>query len=355
MSDELLRVEDLVKIFPVTRGAVIRRTVGLARAVDGVSFSLPRGQTLGLVGESGCGKSTIARCVLRLIEPTSGRIYLDGTDVLALGPRELRRLRRRMQIVFQDPHGSLNPRMTVEDLIAEPLHWHRLVTDRRAAARRVAELLELVGLSPEHARRYPHKFSGGQRQRIGIARALATKPELLVLDEPVSALDVSIQAQILNLLVDLQSQLGLSYLFIAHDLSLVRHICQQVVVMYLGKVAESGDRDALFEAPQHPYTQALLSAVPLPDPRKERARRRIALPGEVPGSIDPPSGCRFHTRCFKAQPVCSEQQPPLEVVARATQRAACFFAEPQAVLMPAPRAIDEGNARERPPTGSERR
>jgi oligopeptide transport system ATP-binding protein len=332
VSEELLRVEGIVKVYPVTRGAIFRRRIGYARAVDGVSFSVGRGETLGIVGESGCGKSTLARCILRLIEPTSGRTIFDGEDLSALSRTRLRALRRKMQIVFQDPYGSLNPRMTIGQLLAEPVTFHQLAATRRDVAQRVSTLLELVGLAPEHASRYPHEFSGGQRQRVGIARALASDPELLLLDEPVSALDVSIQAQILNLLEDLQAQLGLSYVFIAHDLSLVRHLAQRVVVMYLGKVVECGWRDDIFEAPQHPYTQALLSAVPLPDPSKERLRKRIPLPGTVPSSTDPPPGCRFHTRCFKAQAECSEKTPPLEEVAPRNHCAACFFAEPRRVL-----------------------
>lgn len=334
MSDELLRVENLVKFYPVTRGAILRRAVGVARAVEGVSFTLRRGETLGLVGESGCGKSTVARCILRLIEPTSGRILFEGEDLTSCDRKDLRRLRRKMQMVFQDPYGSLNPRFTVADLVAEPLLFHKLTSSEADTSRRVAELLELVGLAPEHATRYPHEFSGGQRQRIGIARALASEPKVLILDEPVSALDVSIRAQILNLLESLQRELGLSYLLIAHDLSLIRHVSHRVVVMYLGKVVEIADRQRLFEAPQHPYTQALLSAVPLPDPRQERARRRIPLPGEVPSSIDPPAACSFHTRCFKAEQVCTQKEPPLAPVDDDTgaHRAACFFAEPMKVV-----------------------
>jgi peptide/nickel transport system ATP-binding protein len=329
VNAELLRVEDLVKHFPVTRGAILRRTVGVVHAVDRVSFSLAEGETLGLVGESGSGKSTVARCILRLVEPTSGRIVFRGQDVSSVSQKTLRALRRNMQIVFQDPYGSLNPRMTVQDLVAEPLRFHGLADGRRATRQRVGEVLELVGLSAELARRYPHAFSGGQRQRIAIARALACQPKLLVLDEPVSALDVSIRGQILNLLEDLQAELGLSYLFIAHDLSLVRHIADRVCVMYLGKVVETADRDDLFEAAQHPYTQALLSAVPVPDPVKERSRGRLPMRGEIPSPLEPPPACRYHTRCFKAQAVCSEHEPPLEVVAPRAHRAACFFAEPR--------------------------
>jgi oligopeptide transport system ATP-binding protein len=318
MTAELLRVEDLVKVFPVTRGAILRRTAGLVRAVDGVSFSIHQGETLGLVGESGSGKTTVARCLLRLVEPTSGRITFGGEDLGSCDRRELRKFRRQIQIVFQDPYGSLNPRMSVFDLIAEPLRFHGLAPGREALRERVGELLELVGLAAEHARRYPHAFSGGQRQRIAIARALATHPKLVILDEPVSALDVSIRAQILNLLTDLQTELGLSYLFIAHDLSLVRHISDRVCVMYLGKIVETANRDVLFEAPQHPYTQALLSAVPVPDPRKERSRRRLPVRGDVPSALEPP-------------PVCSEHEPQLEPVGADGHRAACFFAEPRSV------------------------
>ena len=326
MPAELLRVDGLVKRFPVIRGAILRRTHGAVHAVDGVSFSIRDGETLGLVGESGCGKSTVARCVLRLIEPDAGAITFGGEDVLAASGARLRRLRREMQIVFQDPYGSLNPRMSVEEILTEPLAFHGLARGRQAERRRVADLLDLVGLAPEHAQRYPHAFSGGQRQRIGIARALACEPKLLVLDEPVSALDVSIQGQILNLLQDLQAELGLSYLFIAHDLSLVRHLSDRVAVMYLGTIVETADREELFDAAQHPYTQALISAVPLPDPRKERTRRRLPVTGGIPSGIEPPSGCRFHTRCFKARSVCAEEEPMLEPVGNG-HTAACFFAE----------------------------
>jgi oligopeptide/dipeptide ABC transporter ATP-binding protein len=332
VTNPLLQVEDLVKVFPVTRGAILRRAVGLVRAVDGVSFAIREGETLGLVGESGSGKTTVARCVLRLVEPSSGRIRFDGEDMTACDAKRLRRFRGDVQIVFQDPYGSLNPRMSIADLVGEPLRFHGLARGRRAVRARVGELLELVGLSAEHAGRYPHAFSGGQRQRIAIARALAAEPKLLILDEPVSALDVSIQAQILNLLEDLQAELGLAYLFIAHDLSLVRHISDRVAVMYLGKIVETGTRDDLFEAPQHPYTQALLSAVPLPDPGKERRRARLPVRGDLPSALEPPRACRYHTRCFKAQAICSEHEPPLDPVGPADHRAACFFAEPARVV-----------------------
>jgi oligopeptide transport system ATP-binding protein len=321
-GESLLVVRDLKKYFPVQRG-LLARTVGHVKAIDGVSFAIARGETLGLVGESGSGKTTVGRCILRLIEPTEGEIRFDGSDVRALGERELRRLRRHMQIVFQDPYGSLNPRMTVEDIIGEPLviHGHGNRGERRD---RVAELLRKVGLDPDYRKRYPHEFSGGQRQRIGVARAIATNPRFLVLDEPVSALDVSVQAQVVNLLQDLQGELGLTYLFIAHDLAVVEHISTRVAVMYLGKIMELSGREALYRDPLHPYTQALLSAVPVPDPRVPKSR--IILRGDIPTPLRPPTGCVFHTRCPIARfPICSEEVPPL-LEHRPAQFAACHFA-----------------------------
>ena len=326
-GEPLLSVDALTKSFPVVRGASLRRTIGSIAAVGGVSFELRAGETLGIVGESGCGKSTLARCVLRLIEPSSGRVTFAGRDVGACGPGELRRLRRSMQIIFQDPYASLNPRMTVQALIRESLQVHGLVESRAQARERVAELLRLVGLAPEHAGRYPHSFSGGQRQRIGIARALATEPQLLILDEPVSALDVSSRAQILTLLEALQDQLGLAYLFIAHDLSLVRYISHRVAVMYLGRFVETADRDALFDHPQHPYTRALLDAVPVPDPSVQRRRARVVLRGEAVDSTT--RGCSFRERCPLAQAVCADSEPELVAHNGDSHLTACFFAREQ--------------------------
>jgi oligopeptide/dipeptide ABC transporter ATP-binding protein len=347
--EDILIVENLVKHYPIRKG-VVPKTVGYVRAVDGVSFSIPRGNTLSLVGESGCGKTTTGRAILRLVEPTAGRVIFDGRDVFSLGERDMRKLRREMQIIFQDPYGSLNPRMTVGAMLEEPILVHGIglepessndsgdqtkpsasISPRRGARQRVAELLNLVGLSPEHASRYPHEFSGGQRQRLGIARALALQPKLIVCDEAVSALDVSIQAQILNLLRELQERFDLTYLFIAHDLAVVKHISDRIAVMYLGEIVEEADTDELFARPLHPYTQALLSSIPIPVPR--RKRERVRLEGDVPTPIDPPAGCRFHTRCPIAIEECKLAKPPLVEISPG-HRVACTRTDVSAQFAP---------------------
>ncbi|MFA9491870.1 MAG: ABC transporter ATP-binding protein [Anaerolineales bacterium] len=316
MTDQeaLVRVEDLTKHFPITRGIIISRQVGAVQAVDGVNFDIRKGETLGLVGESGCGKSTTGRTILQLHRATSGKVFYGDTDLTELKGEALRLMRRNMQMIFQDPYASLNPRLTIGNIIAEPLEVHK-IGNSKERRERVEELLKLVGLSPYFVNRYPHEFSGGQRQRIGVARALALQPDFIVCDEPISALDVSIQAQVVNLLEDLQDTFGLTYLFIAHDLSMVRHISNRTAVMYLGKIVELASRDELYAHPLHPYTQALLSAVPIPNPAKESKRQRILLEGDVPSPINPPSGCRFHPRCPLAIDICKEAQPEWREVA----------------------------------------
>ncbi len=329
-GDALLRVTGLVRHFPVTRGVVFRHQVGAVRAVDGIDLSVSKGQTLGLVGESGCGKTTTGRLLTRLDEPTSGQIVIEGHDVTHLRPGQMRPLRREIQMIFQDPYSSLNPRHTVGAIVGSPFRLQK-VKPPGGVKRSVQELLEVVGLNPEHYNRYPHEFSGGQRQRIGIARTLALRPKLIIADEPVSALDVSIQAQVINLLEDLQDELGLTYVVIAHDLSVVRHISDRVAVMYLGKIVEVASRDQLYAKPRHPYTVALLSAVPVPEPltstegQRER-RQRIRLEGDVPSPLNPPPACRFHTRCWKAQQICRTQEPPLAELVSGHQ-VACHFPE----------------------------
>ncbi|MYX95815.1 dipeptide ABC transporter ATP-binding protein [Streptomyces sp. SID486] len=343
MAEPVLEVTGLVKHYPLTRGVLFKKQVGAVKAVDGVDFTLGRGETLGVVGESGCGKSTVARLLCSLERPTAGAIRFRGEDITRLSGRALKAVRRNIQMVFQDPYTSLNPRMTVGDIIGEPYDIHPEVAPRGDRRRRVQELLDVVGLDPEYVNRYPHQFSGGQRQRIGIARGLALRPEVIVADEPVSALDVSVQAQVINLMDRLQSEFGLSYVFIAHDLSIVRHISDRVGVMYLGRIVEIGRDAEIYDHATHPYTQALLSAVPVPDPEARDRRERIILTGDVPSPTDIPSGCRFRTRCWKAQPRCAREVPVLAVPAAfrapdgpAAHASACHFAEEAVPVAPAP-------------------
>jgi len=339
----LLEVRDLTVHFPITQGIVIERRVGAVHAVDGVDIWIDRGETLGLVGESGCGKSTVGKTILRLVEPTSGTISFDGRDITRLSGEALRRARRRMQMIFQDPFSSLDPRQSVGSLLAEPIEVHGLAKGREVDDR-VRDLLEVVGLPPASAGRYPHEFSGGQRQRIGIARALAVRPELIVADEPVSALDVSIQAQIINLMEKLQDEFGLTYLFVAHDLAVVRHIADRVAVMYLGKIVEVASSDELYIAPLHPYTIALLSAIPIPDPEVEMRRERILLAGDIPSPVHPPSGCRFHTRCPFRQPErCADESPALRDI-EPGHTVACHYAEEIRDGRIGPRSVDPADA-----------
>jgi oligopeptide/dipeptide ABC transporter ATP-binding protein len=323
-AEPILSVRGLTTWFPI-RSGVVGRVTGHVHAVDGVDLTIKQGETLGLVGESGCGKSTLGRSILRLVEPTSGEVYFKGHDILRMRSSEMRRMRREMAIIFQDPFASLDPRQTVEDILGEALDIHHIAPTPKQRRERIIELLGLVGLSSDYADRYPHEFSGGQRQRIGIARALAVDPSFIVCDEPVSALDVSIQAQIITLLEELQDRFRLTYLFIAHDLSVVKHISDRIAVMYVGKVVEVSPARDLYRSPRHPYTGSLLSAIPIPDPVLEKRRERILLRGDVASPVDPPSGCRFRTRCFKAQPRCAEEEPPLDTVSAGDHKAACFF------------------------------
>ncbi|MFY0406078.1 ABC transporter ATP-binding protein [Solicola sp. PLA-1-18] len=338
MSEPLLEVTDLVKHFPVKSSGFVRRTIGQVQAIDGISFSIDKGESLGLVGESGCGKSTTGRVLTKLYEPTSGTMKFDGVDLAPLSQKQMLPHRKDIQLIFQDPYSSLNPRHTVGSIVATPLRTHQVVPEDKTMDR-VKELLEVVGLNPEHYNRYPSDFSGGQRQRIGIARALALQPKLMIADEPVSALDVSIQAQVINLLQDLQREFGIAFLFIAHDLAIVRHFCPRIAVMYLGKIVEIGDRDTIYERPHHPYTQALLSAVPDVKQAQVGGRRdRIRLTGDVPSPINPPSGCRFRTRCWKAQDICATEEPPLLQIGRGPSagtghQVACHFAEPNTSIV----------------------
>ncbi|WP_275412934.1 ABC transporter ATP-binding protein [Planotetraspora phitsanulokensis] len=326
-AEPILQVRDLVKHFPLTQGILFKRQIGAIKAVDGVSFDLHRGETLGVVGESGCGKSTLAKVMMALERPTSGSVMVNGKDITKAKGAELKRMRRNIQMVMQDPYTSLNPRMTVGDIIGEPFEIHSEVVPKGDRRKRVQELLDVVGLNPDHINRYPHQFSGGQRQRIGIARGLALQPEIIICDEPVSALDVSIQAQVMNLLDRLQKEFNLAYIFIAHDLSVVRHISDRVAVMYLGKIVELGGDNQIYERPSHPYTQALLSAVPVPNPEGREARQRIILQGDPPSPANPPSGCRFRTRCWKAQDICAKEEPLLQIRPGTDHPSACHFAE----------------------------
>lgn len=322
--EKILEVKNLKKYFTMQKGFFSK--LQEVKAVDDVSFSIAKGETLGLVGESGCGKSTTARTVIKLYEPTEGAIHFEGVDIATLSPKEMKPLRKKMQMIFQDPYASLNPRMTVGDIVGEPLDIHNMTSSRQQRKDKIRSLLEVVGLSADHANRYPHEFSGGQRQRIGIARALAVEPDFIVADEPISALDVSIQAQVINMLEELQKEFGLTYLFIAHDLAMVRHICDRVGVMYLGKLVEVTESDNLYKNPMHPYTQALLSAIPIPDPKISAAQERIILEGDVPSPINPPSGCRFRTRCPYAKQRCSDEVPALREL-KTGHQVACHFAE----------------------------